>query len=126
MFTRRTALGLTLCAASLAWSAQALADINCQFSVTNVGTDTSGDLVVGFGGTDWYLCNLSGSVSVNNGYGINTVTSAQCSGIFAQFLTARASGQPITLSFHGPANCAAASLPANGTWPNPYPTFFWF
>ncbi len=109
----------------------ARADVSCSFTVSSVLIDSFGNLspsLTGNGYTySWYLCNLSGTYSANNGYSANIpVTSAQCSALYAQLLTARSSGRPIVFGFHGPADCTPTALPANGSWPQPYPTWYAF
>lgn len=118
--------------ASLAVSSAAQADITCSFSISELSIDTSGNVVGLFANSGtvytWYLCALQGSVSVSNNYGNQTVVSGACNGIYSQLLTARAAGQPINISWHGPTACTAAQLPASGntSFISPYPTYWGF
>jgi len=122
-----TALGL------LAAAPEAKADVACAFNVNSVWIDSAGTIVTTLTSVaapnfqvTWWYCNVGGSNAVNNGNGPVTVSSDACKGLFSTFLTARASGRPMTFQFHGPANCLQASLPADVTNPNPYPTQFMF
>lgn len=112
-------------------STAAQADVGCTLTVNSTAIDTSGNLNVSLINANaewlwWYICNTSGSVSVNNGYGTYTIASDACKSMHTQFLTARASNRPITLWFHGLANCAAAALPATASQRSPFPTNFSF
>ena len=129
----RKMAGLVLGTAALAAASPAYADIQCAFSISAIGLDTSGNFVptlTNGGNTySWYICSTQGTVVVNNGYGANAnVTSGACNALYSQFLTARASGQPITMWFHGPTACSVAGgLPASQTWISAqYPTIFLF
>lgn len=125
----RKLASLMMAALSLAWASEASADIACPFSVTAVSLDTWGNLAPTLtnNGTNylWYFCSTADAVTVNNGYGNNGgVASSTCNAFFSQLLTAKVGGRTITLTFHGPNDCS--SLPATGTWINPYPVWISF
>lgn len=64
----------------------------------------------------WWICPTSGSTVVNDGYSASrTISSDSCKTLYSQPLTAKATGRRINFYFHGPADCASASLPADGT-----------
>jgi hypothetical protein len=114
-------------------ASEARADVACPFNISAVWIDSAGNIVTTLNSVaassyqvTWWYCNVGGSTSVNNGYGPVTVSSDACKGLFSTLLTARSSGRSMTFWFHGPANCQQASLPADGTNPNPYPTEFMF
>jgi len=114
----------------LATPTVANADIVCALTVSNLWITPDGWINVALSGTGfdkgWWLCPVSGSTSINDGYGAKTITSDSCKAIWSQLLTLKAAGKPINLMFHGPVDCTAASLPADGTQPNPFPSNFGF
>lgn len=123
--------GWLLATILLAFADPASADIYCPFTISGLTLDTWGNVIGNFTSSgnsySWFLCSTSGTVTVNNGYGpAGNLTSGSCNALYAQLLTVRASGQTVTLSFHGPASCTPAALPAQSTWLNPFPTYFTF
>lgn len=114
-------------AAAFVVSSPARADVVCTFNVDSVSIDSWGSLVLQLdqNGTpySWWFCNTVTSVSANNGYNSITVQPATCQAIYTQFLTARMAGRPISMQFHGPADCSQANLPAGG-FPSLYPVTF--
>lgn len=104
--------------------------IVCSLPVSAVGLTPDGSLFVNFNvqGTyvQWWLCNVSGSVSVTVDNTNTTITSSACQAMLSQFLTLRSSGTPAQVVFNGPASCTATALPGSLTFPNPYPAQFIF
>lgn len=120
-------LGLTLALTSLACATQAIADTSCALSITTLEIDATGNVNAVFANNGtaywWFLCNLQGSVTVNDNYGASTIASSTCGALYSQLLTARASGQTVTFYFHGPTACSyAGGLSAYGSWISPYPS----
>jgi hypothetical protein len=126
----RKSVAIALSAMALAITNQARADVGCAFTITALAM--TGDSGVNVSLTNngnyfwWYVCSMTGSITVNTGYGTPAITSESCKALWSQLLTARASGRQITLWFHGPNDCNPASLPPTGTWMNPYPSNFVF
>lgn len=112
----------------LSLSNPALANVSCPFTISSLSIDYTGNANAAFvnNGTvyGWYICNVQGSVSVATGAGSSTFSSGACNALYSQLLTARASGQTITMSFYG-SNinaCNPSNLPAgNSQWVNPFP-----
>lgn len=114
--------------AALAFPASAYADVTCDFSISALWVTPDGWVNVAVNTADfgkgWWICPVSGSTSVNDGYATRTVTSDSCKAIYSMLLTQKSSGRPIKLQFHGPASCTSSELPADGTQPNPFPANF--
>ncbi len=112
---------------ALACPGGAWADVQCQLSITNIWITPDGWVSGGFAGNGlpkgWWLCSVAGSTVVNDGYGSKTVSSDACKSIYSLLLTLKVSNQPVTLQFHGPADCSYAALPPDGT-PSPFPANF--
>jgi len=106
------------------------ADVACALTISNLWITPYGWINVGLSGNGldigWWLCPVSGSTSINDGNTTKTVSSDSCRAIWSQLLTLKAAGKPLNLMFHGPTDCTAASLPANGTQPTPFPENFGF
>jgi hypothetical protein len=111
---------------ALAISSASLADVICPFQVGTLSTTPDGWISISLNsGTywkNWWLCPTSGSTTVNDGYSASRVVSSDsCKTIYTQLVTAKATGRRIYFFFHGPADCASASLPADGSmtlWPS--------
>jgi len=123
---------LVMVGATVMLANPAYADVACTFTLSSVVIDYWGNsaiTVTGSGSTyNWDVCNLQGTVSVNTGNGAVNFTSGACSALYSQLLTARASGSPIVLGFHGPTSCNSG-LPASGWMSSPsplFPTYFQF
>jgi hypothetical protein len=110
--------GLMLSAVSLAAATPVSANAICQFTVTNLGFDSGGDVLGSFvnnGVTyNWTFCSTQGSVTTYAGWGAVTWTSGACNALFAQLLTARTAGIPIWIGFYNGTACTTAGLPASG------------
>jgi hypothetical protein len=109
------------------FSVPARADVLCTFSINSVSVDSYGSLMLDLEQNttsfSWWFCNTAVGVTANNGYNDLTVPPQACQPIYSQFLSARMSGRPVSLQFHGPTDCSATSLPAGG-FPSPYPIRF--
>ena len=120
-----------LCVAlSLVTPVAANADVFCSFTISSLWVTPDGWVNLALGGSgygkNWWLCPVSGSIAVNDGYGSKTITSDTCKTIYSQILTQKITGHPLKIQFHGPADCSAAALPADGVAPTPYPANFGF
>lgn len=116
---RVRALFAALLGASLITSSPAQADTGCSFTVNDVGISWDGWLNVNVttGGVTryWWICNISGTASVNFGNGqTGNINAESCRGMYTNFLTAFASNKQIGMWFLGINDCTAASLPADG------------
>ena len=103
----------------------AWADVDCSFTVSSLLVTPEGWvsawLTTPTYSKGWCFCTVTGRTSINDGYGTKTITSDACKVIYTQMLTAKSTGAPLTLQFHGPADCNAASLPAEGVQPALFP-----
>lgn len=100
----------------------ALAD-DCNGVVQSLTLAPEGDVFVNFGYNRVRICQLDTSVTVNRGAsygGTTTITAGRCQALYSSFLTARASGSPIT------ARVGATCVFTDGAYPNPYPYQFVF
>jgi len=115
---------------SVIMSPTAQADVSCAFTIVTLSITPDGWINGAFSGggsgKTWWICPVSGSVAVNDGYASRTITSDNCKAIYSQLLTLKVSAKQVTMQFHGPADCSSAALPADGTQPNPFPTIFGF
>jgi len=113
---------------SVILSPAAQADVSCAFTIANLSITPDGWINGAFSGSGsgktWWICAVSGSTTVNDGYAPRTITSDNCKTIYAQLLTLKISAKQVTMQFHGPADCSSAALPADGNQPNPFPTIF--
>jgi hypothetical protein len=120
----RKAISAAMLALCLAAPSTAFADVNCTFTISSLWITPDGWINAGFNGygygKGWWLCPVSASITVNDGYSSKTVSSDNCKAIYSQLLTAKASAHPIHFQFHGPADCSSAALPADGSVPSPY------
>ena len=118
-------LGASLAVIGMAVPAEVYANADCTCNVAAVGIDPTGAVVAQFSGygyvRQWWLCSVSGSVTVNLGYGSGTMSSEACKAFYSQLLTARASNRSVVLSFYGPNDCLTGSLPPTNAQPSPYP-----
>ena len=112
----------------LLWSSlptAAIADVTCPFTVSSLLVTPEGWvsawLTTPNYSKGWWFCPVGGSTTVNDGYGQKTIASDACKVIYTQMLSAKAIGRPVTLQFHGPSDCLAASLPAEGAQPSLFP-----
>jgi hypothetical protein len=114
---------------TLATASQAQADVSCLVTVTSVSLTNDGMVAFAFdtGASQlgYWLCSVAGSVTVSDGTGTKTISSAACQAIYSKLLTARASGRPVSLYFVGSGitNCSAIPTTSN---PNPFPYSFAF
>lgn len=108
----------TACAALLSAASPAAADVFCSYKVDHLWLTSDGWINVSFtsdlGNKSWWLCQQGSSTSANDGYGTKTVTSETCAAVYSQLLSARLSDRQIIFQFHGPSDCNASSLPADG------------
>ncbi len=111
-------------------STAAHADVYCSFTINTLFMTPDGWINSSLGGNGyskgWWICPVSGSTTINDGYQSRTVTSDSCKALWSQFLSLKAAEKPIVLQFHGPADCSSASLPADGTQPSLFPANFGF
>lgn len=101
----------------------AQADVFCSFSVANLWLSSEGwvNVVLNspLGNKNWWLCQQGANTSIDDGYAPRTVNPANCAAVYSQLLTAQLQSRPVYFQFRAPANCNAASLPADGAL-NPY------
>jgi hypothetical protein len=125
---RKLSRGL-LVVAALLWPVGASADIVCSFTIGNLWVAPNGWVSVQLNKDgdwkSWWICPVSGSTTINDGYSSQVMTSDSCKTIYSLMLTLKASGKPLNLGFHGPADCSSAALPADGT-PTLFPSNFGF
>jgi len=109
---------LVLLTSSTAWADE------CTGTVQSVTVAPEGDFFVNFGYNRVRICQLDGSVNVDRGSsngGVASISAGRCAALLSSFLTARASGKPITARV-GSSSCAFV----DGAYPNPYPFQFVF
>lgn len=111
-------------------STAAYADVVCPFTINALWITPDGWVNVALNtssyGKSWWICSTGGSTTVNDGYSSKTITSDSCKAIWSDFLSLKAANKPISLQFHGPADCSSAALPADGSTPSPFPANFGF
>ena len=109
---------LFMLTSSTAWADE------CTGTVQSVTVAPEGDFFVNFGYNRVRICQLDGSVNVDRGSsygGVTSISAGRCAALLSSFLTARASGKPITARV-GSSSCAFV----DGAYPNPYPFQFVF
>lgn len=110
------------CALFALTSSPAWAD-DCTGIVQSVTIAPEGDLYVNFGYNRVKICQLDGNVTIDRGSaygGAATISGPRCAALLSAFLTARASGKPVT------ARNGSTCTFADGAYPNPYPYQFVF
>lgn len=111
-----------LCAAAVTVPTTAYADVFCAYNIDSLYLSTEGYVQVGLGsvgvspayGRGWWLCSTNYTLNVDNGYGNTTVSPAACNANYTMLLTNQNQNKVIYLQFHGPNDCASASVPGDG------------
>lgn len=108
----------------------ARADITCALDVYQIALTPDGWVSASFTSSSiyriWWICPVSGSTVVNDGYSsARTISSEACRSIYTQLLTIKASGKAASFAYNGLADCSGASLPADG-FPSLFPFFIAF
>lgn len=100
------------------------AEVFCAYKVEHVWVTPDGwvnaTFSSGLGNKNWWLCQQGANTPVNDGYADKMVNANTCAAVFSQLLSARLSDHVIFFQFHGPNDCNAANLPADGR-PTLYP-----
>jgi len=114
---------------ALSTASQAQADVSCAVTLTSVSLTNDGMVAFAFDTgsiqAGYWLCNVAGSVTVSDGTGTKTISSAACQALYSKLLTARASGRQVTLYFVGSGITSCSGIPFTSN-PNPFPYSFAF
>lgn len=109
----------TLAGLSLLLSNSALAAIDCTGTVSTIIIGPDGDVYANFGYNRLKICVADASLTVNRGVsqgGQVTISPGRCELLVSAFMTAKASGRPVT-AYVDRTDCNFV----DGAIPDPYP-----